>query len=65
VAAFHAIYPALARKNGIALIPFLLDGVAGNPELNQADGIHPSSSGAAIVADGVWKTIRPMLATGP
>ncbi len=59
--AFRAIYPDLARKNGIALIPFLLDGVAGHPELNQFDGMHPTPAGAAIVADGAWKTIGPIL----
>jgi acyl-CoA thioesterase-1 len=59
--AFQAIYPALAKKDGVALIPFLLDGVAMIPELNQGDGIHPTASGAAIVADGVWKTIEPIL----
>jgi acyl-CoA thioesterase-1 len=61
VEAFRAIYPALAQKNAVALIPFLLDGVAGRPELNQYDGIHPTTSGAAIIADEVWKTIRPIL----
>jgi acyl-CoA thioesterase-1 len=58
---FQAIYPALAKRNRIALIPFLLDGVAERPELNQADGIHPNPTGAAIVADGVWKVISPIL----
>lgn len=59
--AFAAIYPALAKKNGLTLIPFLLEGVAGRPELNQPDRIHPSASGASIVADTVWKSIRPIL----
>jgi acyl-CoA thioesterase-1 len=59
--AFRAIYPGLAQRNGLALIPFLLDGVAGRPELNQPDGIHPTASGAAIVAAGVWKTLEPIL----
>jgi len=59
--AFRAIYPALAQRNGIALIPFLLDGVAGRPDLNQYDGVHPTPSGAAIIADEVWKSIAPML----
>jgi acyl-CoA thioesterase-1 len=63
-AAFRAIYPALARKNAIALIPFLLDGVAARPELNQADGIHPTASGAAIIADEVWKQISPIIRDG-
>jgi acyl-CoA thioesterase-1 len=60
-AAFRAIYPLLAKHNGIPLIPFLLDGVAGNRDLNQYDGIHPTAEGAAVVADEVWKTIRPIL----
>lgn len=62
-AAFGEIYPALARKNGTALIPFLLEGIAGRPELNQADGIHPNPLGATAVADVVWKAIRPLLVT--
>jgi acyl-CoA thioesterase-1 len=61
VEAFRAIYPALAQKNGIALIPFLLDGVAGRPELNQYDGVHPTPAGAAIIAEEVWKSIAPVL----
>lgn len=59
--AFRAIYPALAKSNNIALIPFLLDGVAGRPELNQYDGVHPTPAGAAIIADEVWKSIAPLL----
>lgn len=59
--AFHAIFPALARANGIVLLPFLLDGVAGSPELNQADGIHPNNRGERIVADNVWRGVRPVL----
>jgi acyl-CoA thioesterase-1 len=61
VEAFRAIYPSLAQKNGVALIPFLLDGVAGRPELNQFDGIHPTPAGAAIIADEVWKAVEPIL----
>ena len=48
--AFRNIYPDLAKKNGATLIPFLLDGVAGNEKLNQADGIHPNVEGHKIVA---------------
>ncbi|MGA2017146.1 MAG: arylesterase [Opitutaceae bacterium] len=62
--AFRAIYPALAQKNAITLIPFLLDGVAARPELNQPDGIHPTASGAAIIADEVWKLIAPIVRDG-
>ncbi len=60
--AFQAIYPALAKRDDVTLIPFLLDGVAMRPDLNQGDGIHPTAPGAAIVADGVWKVIQPLLA---
>lgn len=58
---FRAVYPALAARYKIPLIPFLLDGVAGDPALNQADGIHPNPRGAQIVADLVWRTLAPQL----
>lgn len=61
VRAFRAMYPALAEKNGIALVPFLLEGVGGEPELNQRDGIHPTPRGHALVAETVWKVLRPLL----
>lgn len=59
--AFAAIFPALARKNEMTLIPFLLAGVATVPNLNQGDGIHPTAEGASVVADVVWKVIRPLV----
>lgn len=59
--AFAAIYPALAEKNHLTLIPFLLEGVGGVSRLNQADLIHPNSQGHAIIAETVWKTLRPLL----
>jgi acyl-CoA thioesterase-1 len=58
---FREIYPELARSNGAALIPFLLEGVAGIPELNQADGIHPTARGHRIMAENVWKVLEPLL----
>jgi acyl-CoA thioesterase I len=58
---FQAIYPELARKNGAALVPFLLEGVAGVPSLNQADGVHPTAEGQRKVAETVWKVLRPLL----
>jgi acyl-CoA thioesterase-1 len=58
---FRAIYPELAEANGAALVPFLLEGVAGRPELNQADGIHPTAEGHERVAENVWKTLEPLL----
>ena len=58
---FAAVYPALAEKNHVALIPFLLEGVGGRAELNQSDGIHPTAQGHAIVAAVVWKYLEPLL----
>jgi acyl-CoA thioesterase-1 len=57
---FRAIFPALAKANGAALIPFLLDGVAGVDSLNQEDGIHPTEVGARRVAANVWKVLEPL-----
>ena len=62
---FRAIYPELARANGATLVPFLLDGVAGEPRLNQPDGIHPTAEGHALVAATVWKSLRPVLTPRP
>lgn len=58
---FNAIFPALAKHNSAALIPFVLDGVAGLRELNLADGIHPTAKGHQIVAANVWKALEPLL----
>ena len=62
--AFRMLFPELAKRNRAALVPFLLEGVAENPSLNQADGIHPNPAGAAIVAEGVWKILLPLLSGG-
>jgi acyl-CoA thioesterase-1 len=61
-ARFRNVYPTLAKRYKVRLIPFLLEGVAGDPALNQADGIHPNPRGAAIVADLVWRALEPALA---
>jgi acyl-CoA thioesterase-1 len=58
---FAVMYPELAKKNSAALIPFLLEGVGGSPTLNQADQIHPTARGHAVVAETVWKVIHPLL----
>lgn len=58
---FKAIFPALAKKNNMAFVPFLLQNVAGIKELNQADGIHPTAKGAKIVANNVWAVLKPEL----
>lgn len=59
--AFRAIFPDLAKRNQAALVPFLLEGVGGVPELNLPDGIHPTAAGHRIVAQNVWKVLRPVL----
>jgi acyl-CoA thioesterase-1 len=58
---FAAMYPALAGTNQLALVPFLLEGVGGETALNQADGIHPTAAGHAVVAENIWKILRPLL----
>jgi acyl-CoA thioesterase I len=55
---FRGIFPALAKANDAALIPFLLAGVAGVDSLNQDDGIHPTARGQRIVAENVWRVIE-------
>lgn len=55
---FKGVFPAIATKNKIALIPFLLQGVGGHPDLNQPDGIHPTTKGAKIVAENVWTVLK-------
>ena len=61
----HLLPPGVPRRSRseerVVFIPFLLDKVAGHPELNQADGIHPNVRGAEIVADTVWNVLRPAL----
>ena len=58
---FEAMFRELARQNNAALVPFILEGVAGMRELNLPDGIHPTAAGHAIVADTVWKVLEPIL----
>ena len=62
---FERIFPVLARDNRATLIPFLLEGVAGDAALNQRDGIHPTAAGERIVAAVVWKVLEPLLASEP
>ena len=60
---FRDLFPALAKENDLPLIPFLLEGVAGDPGLNQADGIHPNEEGQVILAHNVWQILEPVLAS--
>jgi acyl-CoA thioesterase-1 len=58
---FRELFVELAEENQVELVPFLLEGVAGRPELNLPDGIHPTAEGHRIIADTVWKTLLPLL----
>ncbi|HEY4129379.1 MAG TPA: arylesterase [Gemmatimonadaceae bacterium] len=58
---FHRIYGDVTKEKGVTLVPFLLDSVAGRRDLNQGDGVHPNNRGERIVADNVWRSLRPVL----
>lgn len=58
---FRNIFPELAQKNNMALIPFLLEGVGGEAKYNQGDGIHPTAEGHEIVAENVWRELKKVL----
>jgi acyl-CoA thioesterase-1 len=58
---FKIIFPELAAKNELYLIPFLLKDVGGIPELNQSDGIHPTVEGQKILAKNVWTVLEPII----
>jgi acyl-CoA thioesterase I len=62
--AFQAVFPEVARGAGVAFMPFLLDGVAADPRLNQPDGIHPTAAGHQVIADHLWPYLRPLLNPG-
>jgi acyl-CoA thioesterase-1 len=61
--AFREAYEDVAREQDVALLPFLLDGVAGDTALNQGDGIHPNTEGARRIADLMWRALEPMLSS--
>ncbi|MEM6318084.1 MAG: arylesterase [Bacteroidota bacterium] len=58
---FRAVFPKLAKENDATLIPFFLSNVGGVPELNQADGIHPTAEGHQIVAENIWEVLQNVL----
>ena len=58
---FREVFHELARDQEVSFVPFLLEGVAGNAALNQADGIHPTAEGARMVAAHLWPILQPML----
>lgn len=61
VAKFRGVFPEVAQAGQGTLIPFLLEGVGGNASMNQADRIHPNEEGQKILAETVWKYLRPVL----
>lgn len=58
---FRQLFRDVARQKNVHFLPFILDGVAGDPELNLPDGIHPTAEGHKILAENVWDSLRPML----
>jgi acyl-CoA thioesterase I len=58
---FAGAFRAVARHTSVAFVPFLMEGVAGDPRLNQADGIHPNAAGQRAVAERVWPSLQPLL----
>lgn len=61
VASFAAIFPAVAKASGAALMPYLLEGVGGNEALNQRDHIHPTAAGHKVIAEALWPALKPLL----
>jgi acyl-CoA thioesterase-1 len=62
---FRQVFRDLAEEYDVVFLPFLLDGVAGERELNQRDGIHPNAEGSRRLADSIWPLLRPMLESNP
>ena len=60
VAAFGKIFAELVTRNGALLVPYLLEGVAGDPSLNLPDGIHPNAAGQKVLAENVWRVLEPI-----
>ena len=60
VSAFGKIFGNLASRNNAALVPYVLQGVAGDPSLNLPDGIHPNAAGQKILAENVWRVLEPI-----
>lgn len=58
---FRNLFPELANENELILLPFLLENVGGIPKLNQQDGIHPTAEGQKIMAQTVWKILKPLI----
>jgi acyl-CoA thioesterase I len=61
VSAFGSMFASLAQENRATLIPFFLEGVAGDPALNQWDRVHPNAAGQRVLAENVWRVLEPMI----
>lgn len=61
---FQGIYPKLAQRHRLRLVPFILEGIAGQPELLQQDGLHPAADAQPLILENVWKQLRPLLQPG-
>ena len=59
--AFQTMYADLAKRYDVQFMPFFLDGIAAKADLNQADGIHPTSAGYAVIAGNTWRYVEPLL----
>jgi acyl-CoA thioesterase-1 len=59
---FHRMYDELAEKYNVPLMPFLMNGVLGNPDLIGPDGVHPNAAGARVIADSIWEYLQPIAA---
>ena len=63
--AFNALFPAVAKRHGVALYPFILDGVVADPTLNQEDGIHPNAAGVRVIVERMLPVLRQTIADLP
>lgn len=61
VSAFGSMFASLAQKTRATLIPFFLEGVAGDPELNQWDRVHPNAAGQRVLAENVWRVLEHLM----
>ena len=57
---FHNVFPDLADKFDVPLVPFMLNGILGNPDLMSPDGLHPNAAGARLIAANIWTALEPL-----
>jgi acyl-CoA thioesterase-1 len=59
--AFEGVFPVLAQESGVPLVPFMLDGVGGQTQYIQADGLHPNEAAQPVIFENVWHVIGPLV----